>query len=297
MFKLTVPFATTATSVRDFLKSAGISLTQWRKIKRQGQVLINGHPVNSFQTPVSPGDEIIIDYGDESRITPLKMPLHIVYEDDFLLIVNKPAGLLVHPTTAPAEPTLAHGILYYLQSKGAFGAFHPIHRLDRNTSGLVAIAKHPHIQHALSGGGAKGLKRLYLAVVTGIPSPLIGKIDAPVGRQPNSIIKRMVRADGQPAITLYRVLSTFSTASLVELELLTGRTHQIRVHMSHIGHPLLGDDLYGGATDLIRRQALHAASLSFRHPATGKVLMLTSPLAPDLTDLIRLLRQKSKFCE
>lgn len=272
--------------VGELMRRLKISLTLRRKLKRTaGAVLINGQPADWRQT-IHPGDSVVIRWPGECNIPPLPLPLDIVYEDEFLLVADKPAGLLVHPTGDPAEPTLANAVVHHYRLHGVHCGFHPAHRLDRNTSGLVLIAKNPHIQHLLFAGGGKNLSRVYLALVAGSPSPAAGVIDAPIGRHPASIIQRIVRPDGKLAVTFYETLRNLGEYSLVRLRLATGRTHQLRVHLAHIGHPILGDDLYGGPTLSIQRQALHAAELVFPHPVTHETLSLASPLPQDMARLI-----------
>lgn len=272
--------------VGELIRRQKISLTLRRKLKRTaGAILINGQPAD-WRQPVHPGDNVVIHWPNECNILPLPQPLDIKYEDEFLLVVDKPAGLLVHPTADPAEPTLANAVVHHYLLHGIPCGFHPAHRLDRNTSGLVLIAKNPHIQHLLFSGGGKNLSRIYLALVAGSPAPPAGVIDAPIGRHPSSIIQRIVHPDGQLAVTFYETLQNIGEYSLVRLRLATGRTHQLRVHLAHIGHPILGDDLYGGSTTHIHRQALHAAELVFPHPVTQETISLASPLPPDMAELV-----------
>lgn len=286
MINFTIPDTITPLPLKDYLrKHLGLSLTIWRKIKQTGTILINGQPL-PYHTLVQAGDKILISWFEECTIKPEALPLDICFEDDSLLIINKPAGMLVHPTTQEDSATLANGIMFYYQQNQLYYGFHPVHRLDRNTSGLLVIAKLPHIQHLLSHNNAKPIRRQYLAVASGIFKQAEGFIDAPIGRNPNSIIERMICPDGKPAKTLYRVIKNLVQASFIELELLTGRTHQIRVHLSHIGHPLLGDDLYGGSTELINRQALHAGRLTFTHPISGKIIDISAQLPSDIVKLI-----------
>lgn len=281
-----VPDSMPSISVKDFLRRhVGISLTVWRKIKQTGSIAINKNPVVNY-APVHSGDIITVTWKQDCAIPATPLPLQIAYEDDSLLIIDKPAGILVHPTKITDTATLANAVMFYYHQSGLSYGFHPVHRLDRNTSGLVLIAKSPHVQHLLSRDNIKTLKRIYQAVVSGLPTPPDGIIDAPIGRAPNSIIQRMVRLDGQQAITSYQVIKSFTAASFIKLELFTGRTHQIRTHLSYIGHPLLGDDLYGGSSQLICRQALHAAQLSFIHPLTHEPICIQSPLPKDMSGLL-----------
>lgn len=290
MLEFTVPLTQEITPLKHFLQQQGISLTLWRKIKRNGNILINNSLVIASLAIVHPGDIINISWATDCTIEPMALTLKICYEDDFLLIIDKPANLLVHPSRDANELTLANGVMNYFKETGQDLEFHPVHRLDRQTSGLVVIAKLPHVQHLLSRNNAKALQRIYLAIAAGHPSET-GVINAPIGRSPDSIIERMVRSDGQPAITHYHVLESFPQASLLEIELLTGRTHQIRVHLAHIGHPLLGDDLYGGTKDLFSRQALHAGKLSFEHPIQKNFVEVSSPLPNDMVKLLSHLRK------
>ncbi|MEG6584551.1 RluA family pseudouridine synthase [Dendrosporobacter sp. 1207_IL3150] len=292
MLKLVVPPNTQPQSIKDYLRrQAGLSLSAWRKIKNNGILTLNGVAV-PITAIVSPGDSIALSWEETCNIEPKHIPLEICFEDDFLMVINKPAGLLVHPTVKENKDTLANGVLFYFREQDLPYSFHPVHRLDRNTSGLILIAKYSHIQNLLSADNIKNIKRIYTAVVSGILENDTGVISDPIGRKTSSIIEREVRDDGQPAVTYYRRLASYKNANLIELELLTGRTHQIRVHLSHIGHPLLGDDLYGGSQQLIGRQALHASKLIFEHPITKNPTTVTSPLPNDINSLLNQLSDK-----
>ncbi|MGI6093696.1 MAG: RluA family pseudouridine synthase [Veillonellaceae bacterium] len=276
-------------SVKDYLRRhIGLSLTAWRKIKRAGLLQVNKQSAFPY-TLVTSGDTITVDLPNDCAIQPVKLPLSIKYEDDYLLILDKPANMLVHPAKYSDTETLANAVMYYYKQSNMPYGFHPIHRLDRNTSGLVLVAKMPYIQHLLAKDDVKTISRLYWGIAEGEIDCLSGVIDMPIGRHPESIIERIVRSDGQPAITNYRLLKRLRNASLVELELKTGRTHQIRVHLANIGHPLLGDDLYGGSTDLISRQALHAVRLIFKHPVSGEFINVSSPLPEDFKQILKTL--------
>lgn len=280
-----VPLNCPALPVSDFLRRrAGLSLTLWRKIKNNGTLMINGQPAAAYDIAY-PGDTIAVTWPETSAITAENLPLSILYEDEWLLVADKPARMLVHPAVGEHYGTLANAVMNYYSIKHYSCGFHPVNRLDRNTSGLVLIAKRPDIQHWLNQNQQKIVKQ-YLAVAAGRPNSSCGVIDAPIGRKTGSIIEREVRPDGQQAITHYRVVANLNHASLLEIILETGRTHQIRVHLQYIGCPLLGDDLYSGSVDHIKRQALHATKLSLPHPITGQELVITSPLPTDLTNLI-----------
>jgi len=274
--------ALTPMPVRAFLRAnQGISNTIWKRIKNSGTFAINGVICNATQASVKDGDIISYDILRPTDIVPEDLPLDIRYEDEWLLVINKPAGQLVHPTTRESCGTVGNALMHYFATKGEAHAFHPVHRLDRDTSGLLLIAKEPQIQYQLSPKGCKNFKREYQAIIEGHLTPPDGLIDAPIARALPSIILRKVSPEGQPARTHYHTIRQSQNLSLIELELETGRTHQIRVHMAHLGHPLLGDDLYGGNMDYIERQALHAFRLSFRHPMTGENLVITAPSPAD----------------
>ena len=267
-----------------------MSLTAWRKFKHTGSIILNGNIALPGDL-LRPGDVLSFDCQVVTKLKPADGLLDIAYEDDSLLIVNKPAGLLVHPTSNQLEITLANYVIGHYRKQLEQQAFHPIHRLDRNTSGLILIAKNPYIQQQLSGKFSDCFKHSYLALVQGILHNS-GTIDAPIGRKPGSIIERIVTSEGQASITEYKVIENFSTATLLSLSLLTGRTHQIRVHLAHIGHPLLGDDLYGGNRKLIARHALHSAEITLVHPMSQTQLHLKSSLPDDIVQAVNSLAQK-----
>ncbi|WP_037352942.1 RluA family pseudouridine synthase [Selenomonas sp. FC4001] len=274
--------ALTPMPVRAFLKAhQGISNTIWKRIKNSGTFAINGTICNATQASVINGDIITYDILRPTDITPEDLPLDIRYEDEWLLVINKPAGQLVHPTTKESSGTVGNALMHYFAAKGEAHAFHPVHRLDRDTSGLLLVAKEPQIQYQLSPKGCKNFQREYQAIIQGELTPAAGLVDAPIARALPSIILRKVSPEGQSARTHYRTVKTNGQLSLIELQLETGRTHQIRVHMAHLGHPLLGDDLYGGNMDFIQRQALHAFRLSFKHPMTEEKLVITAPPPAD----------------
>lgn len=213
---------------------------------------------------------INLDYEeDNSNIVPIKMNLDIVFEDDWLLVINKPAGIAVHPSILHYSDSLCNGIRFYFDSIGLKKKIRPVNRLDLNTSGIVVFAKCEYIQECLISQMKDNLfKKEYLAFCEGIFENKSGTIDLPIARKDNSIIERCISENGQPSITHYEVLKEFNNYSLVKCMLETGRTHQIRVHMSAISHPLIGDSLYGSISDFIDRQALHCYKLQFVHPIT-----------------------------
>ncbi|NCD09050.1 MAG: RluA family pseudouridine synthase [Negativicutes bacterium] len=275
-----------ACSIRSFLAQKGISLTNWRKIKAEGTILVNGANAPVSQR-LQPGDTVSFSLPVQvSSVLPETGFIKIVYEDDDLIIVDKPTNMLVHPTVKDAKHTLANYLAgYYLQKKISAG-IHPIFRLDRNTSGLVLFAKKPHVQHQLSSGS---VQKAYLALLTSIPPATEGIIKAPIARKPGSIIERMVdEANGKYARTDYKVLAIYDNSlCLVRFVLFTGRTHQIRVHSAYIGCPLVGDNLYGPSGSQ-SRHALHCWRLNFYHPLTGKPIKVTSPLPSDLLKIINM---------
>lgn len=231
------------------------------------------------------GDVLIVDFDyeeDNSNIVPTKMNLNIVYEDEWLLVVNKSSGIAVHPSVLHYSDSLCNGIRFYFDSIALKKKIRPVNRLDLNTSGLVVFAKCEYIQECLiSQMKNNDFKKEYLAVCDGIFDKKISTINLPIARKDNSIIERCISEDGQPSITHYEVLKEFNNYSLVKCYLETGRTHQIRVHMSAIGHPLLGDSLYGSISDLISRQALHCYNLKFIHPVFNSILNFYGDLPID----------------
>ncbi len=291
MMTYIVPDALTRISVRAFLKQKGVSGSLFRTIKHHGNLCVNGYPARAIGTLLHGGDVLSYDLPPAAQdILPEQIPLDIRYEDEDLLIVNKPAGMLVHPTPSCIRGTLANALLGLYRSRGLDTAFHCVHRLDRLTSGLILAAKRPEIQHLLSTKDGKLFHREYLAIAEGVLEPPEGTIDAPIARSPDSIITRRVAPEGKPAVTRYRTEKVWEREgqrySLLRLSLVTGRTHQIRVHLSHLGHPLLGDDLYGGSRALIQRQALHAARISLTHPLSGQPIDIHAELPRDMQRLL-----------
>ena len=239
---------------------------------------------------VQAGQVLSVVVGDtevSGAIVPAPGPLNIVYRDQDVLVLNKAPGVAVHPGPGHHTDTIGNFLMDYYRKEGILADFHPVHRLDRGTSGLLLVALHGHAQEVLKEQlHTPSFRRVYLAVCEGVPEPLSGVIDAPIGRLEGSALARTVRPDGQRAVTRYQTLGTGRGRALVRLELETGRTHQIRVHMAHIGHPLTGDFLYGTEDPaLIPRPALHAAELAFNHPITGRPMAFTAPLPQDMTVL------------
>ena len=259
--------------------------------RRENGILLNG--VNVYVThAVHAGDVLtaaVGDAGKDLRIVPMETPLDFVYEDADILILNKPAGLAVHPARDPKEITLENALAAYL---GADENPHPVSRLDRGTTGLLTVAKSgwahswmKTLQHA------NGLEKAYLALVKGVPSPACGRITAPIGLSEGSSYRRAVREDGAPSDSEYAVLQSFGDLSLVRLIPRTGRTHQLRLHMAYIGHPVAGDDVYGnGKPASLCGQCLHAKHIGFTHPITGEWLEFESELPEYFTKFLKSLR-------
>ncbi len=271
-------------------KRLGLSGTVVRRIKwLEDGILLDGVRVHTDFRPAA-GQVLSARLSDPERnsgIIPAPGPLDIVYEDGDLIVLNKAPGVPVHPGPGHFDDTLGNFLMDYYEKTGQEGDFHPVHRLDRGTSGLLAAAKHPHAQEVLKKQlHTEGFRRVYLAVCEGVPDPPAGVIDAPLGPKPGSLMEQMVRPDGKPARTRYGVLRRWGGRALASLELETGRTHQIRVHMAHIGHPLTGDFLYGTEDrELIGRPALHSGYLSFLHPITKERLQFSVPLPEDMARL------------
>lgn len=271
--------------VKDVVKRTHhLSAGLWKRIKWSGQVTVNGVDIHNARYPLHAGDQVRLVWSEENDIVPADIPLSIVYEDDTLLVVNKGPGMIIHPTAHGAYDTLVNAVAGYFQKKQSTAGIHPIYRLDRNTTGLVLVAKSAKGQYDLSHSHDQ-IYREYLALISGHMEKEKGVIDRPIGRKEGSIVEWTVRDDGKRAVTEYEVLQEMESYSLLRIHLLTGRTHQIRVHFQSLGHPLLGDDLYGGPCDLISRQALHAHTLRFCHPETGKEMHLVAPVPEDMKRL------------
>ncbi|WP_175639979.1 RluA family pseudouridine synthase [Metabacillus schmidteae] len=226
------------------------------------------------------------DYG----VLPENTTVDILYEDDHLLIVNKPPGMDTHPNEPNQKGTLANAIAFYYQLNGLQIRVRHIHRLDRDTSGAVIFAKHDLAQSILDQDlQVKKIKRTYLAIIKGKLSKLTGTIDKPIGRDRHHATRRRVSPNGQKAITHYKVerYDPKTNLSILSLQLDTGRTHQIRVHLSSMNHPIIGDTLYGGSKDLIKRQALHAKSIALSHPLTHEKVEVEASIPADILAIIK----------
>lgn len=261
------------------------------KLIRNKQIFIN-EKICDTRNVTNLGDTLTIDFStpeDNSNVVPSKMDLEIVYEDEWFLVVNKPAGIPIHPSRLHFENSLSNGVRFYFDAIGLQKKIRPVNRLDLDTSGLVIFAKCEYIQECfIRQMSSKVFQKEYLCLVNGSLTPKTGTIDLPISRKTGSIIERCVDLkNGQPSITYYRVIKEFSSYSLVECKLETGRTHQIRVHMASKGHPLLGDTLYGSCSTLIDRQALHSYKIKCVHPISKKPLIFEADLPSDFKNAIK----------
>lgn len=269
-----------------------ISRSYAQKLIDEGQVAVNGHAARASQK-LNTGDKIVVSIPPPSHIslTAENIPLKVVYEDNDLIVVDKPAGLLVHPAAGQHTGTLVNAILARCPDLGEInGSVRPgiVHRLDKDTSGLMMVAKNDAAQKSLSRQiKQRSIKKGYLALVLGRLTPERGAIDAPIGRHPQDRKKMAVVSGGREAKTEYRVLKYFDGYTLVEAMPETGRTHQIRVHFAAIGHPIFGDHIYGKRSPLLARQFLHAYKLGFRLPSSGKYVEFKSELPSDLDDVLK----------
>ena len=277
----------------EFLKSSGVSRRLIARLKRvECGISRSGFPIKTTDT-VSEGDRIVLKSLDKTLLEPNpRLDVPVVYEDRDVIVFCKPAGMPVHPSIKHQGDTL--GNFFAARFPGL--TFRPVNRLDRDTSGLCAAAKSAYAANYLSGR----ISKVYMAVVQGIPLPRdVGnslikwqetgsgyRIDAPIGRAGESIIRREIREDGQQAVTNYTIIRSDGKHSLLRIELETGRTHQIRVHFSAAGHPLAGDDLYGGSREFCSAQALHCCEMSFPRPSDGAAVRLFSPIRQDMELLI-----------
>lgn len=275
--------------VKQLLHLWGISGSFLSRLKFRQAITVNGAPV-TVRFVLCPGDVLAADVsdlpGEHPHIRPVDFPLDILYEDEDLLLINKPAGIAVHPAALTEETaTIAGAAAHYLHSE----SFHAVNRLDRGTTGVMAVAKTGFIHaRCMAMLHTDDFRREYRAVCEGIPSPAEGDIDLPIGRAESSLLKRQADPLGQPAHTHYEVLAASQGRALLRLTPTTGRTHQLRVHMAAIGHPLTGDWLYGTEDRaLIARPALHSYHLRMMHPLTGAVIDVTAPLPEDMQRLLK----------
>lgn len=277
-------------TVRDVLKNYFlVSSRLLLKLKNNNCVFLNNKKC-SINSTISLGDIVSfsLDYEeDNSNIVATNIPLNIVYEDECLLIINKQPNVAIHPSMLHYDNSLSNGVKFYFDSIGLKKKIRPVNRLDRNTSGLVIFAKNEYVQEFLIKQMQNNtFSKEYLAILEGILNKKKGTIIAPIARKKDSIIERCVDESGDFSITHYKVIKEFNNLSLVNFKLETGRTHQIRVHSSYIGHPILGDDLYGNKSSLIYRQALHSYKISFIHPKTREKMCFEIDLPKDMLNIL-----------
>jgi 23S rRNA pseudouridine1911/1915/1917 synthase len=294
LLRVTIPEGASVSTVGRYLEGPlGLSNTLIRRMKMTGGIRLNGEVVKTNH-PLAVGDALSLSLPPHAAegVVPEEMALTVVYEDDDLIVLNKAAGVVVHPTKGEYHGTLANGLAHLFRSRGTPLGIHPVHRIDRDTTGLVVFAKHPLAHMRLDAQlRAHKLERRYYALVWGHVAGAGGRVEGAIGLTAGHPVAREVAEGGQQAATRYEVLARYDTpapegSTLLALSLETGRTHQIRVHMAHLGHPLLGDDLYApGRSGAIARQALHAATLAFEHPRTGDWCRFEAPLPADMASL------------
>jgi len=284
-----VDAANAGRKLRDVLRQVmGVSYSAMKSAKWDGRITVNGIP-----TPVDAilreGDLVAIRWKDTPAYTvrPYHMPLNISYEDEHLFVINKPAPLASQSSANHPDDSLENALFAHLNCPVDY-VYRPVNRLDKGTSGLMLVAKTPHAQHLLQRMlHTPDFRRVYLAVVEGCPPDARGVVSAPIGKEETASIRRIITETGKPSLTHYEVLWRGENRSLVRLELETGRTHQIRVHMAHLGCPVAGDFLYGHEIpELPQRFALHSHEVFLRHPVTGADLHIVSPLPDQLTSLL-----------
>ena len=282
------------------------SRSRIQALLRDGRILVDGAPEKP-SARVRGGEQVMVDWPqiEPSNWLAETLPLHILHEDADILVVHKPAGQLTHPGAGHPDGTLVNGVLAHVPENAYLPRGGIVHRLDKDTTGLLVVAKTEMARQSLIDQlGDHTMHREYLALVMGAMTGG-GRVDAPIGRHAQDRLRMTVRDDGRPAQTDYRLVERFPRHSYLRLRLATGRTHQIRVHMTHIGHPLVGDPVYGGRMTVpkgldeaalarwrqFRRQALHAWRLRLYHPASGDLMTWESPLPDDMTELLALLRR------
>lgn len=282
-------------NIKEILKNHfEISERLLAKLKRNQKIYLNNVP-SYVSSTVSIGDLIIVDLDFEEEtenILPTEIPLDILYEDEAILIVNKPFGIPVHPSVLHFEDSLSNGIKHYFNLNKIYKKIRPVNRLDKDTSGIVIFAKNEYVQEALIRQMRNNIfKKEYLAVLDGFIENDFGIINASISRKEGSIIEREININGERAITHYNLIKKFEKdglkLSLVNFVLETGRTHQIRLHSKHLKHPILGDSLYGKSSSLISRQALHAYKIKFIHPISKKEFNLEIDLPEDIKNIIK----------
>ena len=279
--------------VEQYLKRKGYSSQNLASIKRMPEsILINGIHSYMRQT-LAASDHLTVQITEtrcSEKIPPVEIPLASVSEDEDIIVINKPAGMPIHPSLNNYYNTMANALAWYYKEQGKPFIFRCCNRLDRDTSGLTVVAKHLVSAGILSAmTGRREVNREYLAITSGHVMPESGTITAPLARKPGTIIERTIDWErGEPAVTHYRLITSDDRHSLVSLKLETGRTHQIRIHMKYLGYPLIGDYLYHPDMSCIGRQALHSCRLSFPHPITGTAMDFRTPLPEDMQAVLDL---------
>lgn len=282
-FTYTVPKEYDGEMLQTFLRRAcGLSWRMVVKLKRvENGMTVDGEQKRSIDR-IREGQTVAITMPDDAvRIEGADMPLDVAYEDEHILVINKPPYLAVHPSAGKPEPTLANAVVGYFERRGTPLSFRPTNRLDRNTSGLLLAAKSPHIAYALAGKPQK----VYLAIVLGALTGE-GTVDQPIRVREGSCITREVGEGGKDSVTHWRSLGTDGEISLVRVVLETGRTHQIRVHLSWLGYPLAGDTMYGTDETVLPRHGLHCARMILTHPVSGEAIAVTAPVPADMRGLL-----------
>ena len=279
----TVGEAADGQTLQTFLRrDCGLSWCMVVRLKQRPEgMTVDGHPARSIDRVTAGQTVRLLLPEDHVKIEGVDLPLDIVYEDASLLVVNKPPMLAVHPSAGKPEPTLANIVVHHYAQQGTPLSFRPVNRLDRNTSGLLLAAKNPHIAYALTGR----VKKAYLALALGKLEGS-GVIDQPIRVREGSCITREVGEGGKESLTRWWTLDGSERATLLRVMIETGRTHQIRVHMAWLGHPLAGDTMYGEDQSIMTRHGLHCANMQFDHPMTGEPLCFAAPLPPDMREAL-----------
>jgi len=281
----------------------GWSRARLQRLIEAGDVLVNGTPAKpSYKVSADEEVEVELTPAPVTNFIPENIPLEVVFEDDHLIVINKPAGLVVHPAAGIHSGTLANALAYHFQQLSNAGSIRPgiVHRLDKDTSGLLVVAKTEAGHENLSDQfRAREVFKSYVALVYGVLKQESGRIEQPIARDPRNRTRMAIVPGGRGALSLYKVRRSYNSFTLLDVELKTGRTHQIRVHLSWLKHPVVGDELYAGGRDnniqdaqlrarirKLKRQFLHAEQLAFRHPHTGERLRFVAPLPAELADLL-----------
>lgn len=271
-----------------FIDELGLSARFFKSLVKENSISLNGKAIKR-KTKVKRGDTIIINMLDEKPVyQPQNMSLEVLYEDLDLLIINKPPFTLVHPTKTHSNNTISNGVANYFVKKNIRKKVRLINRLDMNTSGVLVISKNPFGHLKLAAQMEKDIvKKKYIAVVEGVVEKDSDIIDLPIGKDDDNPIKNKVTSTGKKCITKYTVIKRYKTATLLEVNIMTGRTHQIRVHLAHIGYPIIGDELYNKECKLIKRQALHAYEIKFLKPRSNELISICAKYPDDILNLLR----------